>query len=258
MKKTIAMVFMVLVLTTGSAYWVFSPAQASDRLPQAVYQTPTPDASGRIMYIVKEGETCLSISLLTKVPLGEIQALNNLDANCSIFSGQQLLLAVVTATPILPTSEVTPTPSGPTPTPFRGNGQICIVLFNDVDGNASKADTEEIIPDGNISISDRTGAVSLTGKTLAGVDPVCFIDIPEGDYNISVAVPADYNPTTALNYPLTLKAGDLATIDFGAQSKGAGGGEVDGGSPLLGVLGIALLLVGIVLGVYILRSRRMH
>jgi hypothetical protein len=258
MKMTIAMVLLILVLTTGSTYWLFSPAQASDGLPQAVYQTPTADVDGRIMYIVKEGETCLSISLLTKVELNTIQALNNLDANCSIFSGQQLLLGVVTATPILPTSEVTPTPSGPTPTPFRGNGQICIVLFNDVDGNASKADTEEIIPDGNISISDRTGAVSLTGKTLAGEDPVCFIDIPEGDYNISVAVPADYNPTTALNYPLTLKAGDLATIDFGAQSKGSGGTNEDGGSPLLGILGVALLLVGLGLGVYIWRSGRLR
>ena len=85
---------------------------------------------------------------------------------------------------------------------------------------AVKGDTEAIIPDGNISISDRTGAVSLTGKTLAGEDPVCFIDIPEGDYNISIAVPADYNPTTELNYPLTLKAGDMATIGFGAQLKG--------------------------------------
>jgi hypothetical protein len=257
MRKTIAMVLLILVVVVGSLYWLLSPAQASDRHPQAVYQTPTPDTDGRIMYVVKEGETCLSISLLNKVSLNDIQALNNLDANCSIFSGQQLLLAVITATPILPTSEVTATPSGPTPTPFRGNGQICIVLFNDVDGNASKADDEVIIPDGNISISDRTGAVSLTGKTLSGEDPVCFIDIPEGDYNISVAVPADYNPTTALNYPLSLKAGDLATIDFGAQSKET---NIPGGSPKtwLGILGVTLLLIGIGLGVYVWRSRRMR
>jgi hypothetical protein len=257
MRKMIAMVLLILVMTVGSSYWLLSPAQASDRQPQAVYQTPTPGTDGRIMYIVKEGENCLSIALLNKVSLNDIQALNNLDANCSIFSGQQLLLAVVTATPILPTSETTATPSGPTPTPFRGNGQICIVLFNDVDGNASKADDEVIIPDGNISISDRTGAVSLTGKTLAGEDPVCFIDIPEGDYNISIAVPADYNPTTALNYPLSLKAGDLATIDFGAQSKET---NIPGGSSKtwLGILGVALLLIGIGLGVYVWRSRRIR
>jgi hypothetical protein len=255
MRKAYVML-LLLLLVVSATYFEASPAHASNRLPQAVYQTPTPDDTGRIMYTVKEGETCLSISLLTKTSLDSIRALNNLDINCSIFSGQQLLLAVVTATPIIATSDFTATPSGPTPTPFRGNGQICIALFDDTDGNARKSDTELLIADGNISISDRVGSVSLTGKTVAGETPVCFIDIPEGDYNISVAVPESYNPTTALNYPLSLKAGDLATIDFGAQSKEAAE-IINGPSSWLGIIGIILVLVGIGLGVYIWRSRKL-
>ncbi len=258
MKKTIVLILLIMVMAGGSLYFVISPAYASDLHPQASYQTPTPDADGRIVYIVKEGDTCLSISLLTRVSLDSIRALNNLDANCSIFIGQQLLIAVVTATPELPTSEVTMTPSGPTSTPFRGNGQICIVLFNDADGNGVKSDAEVFIPDGNVSISDRVGAVSLTGKTSAGPDPVCFIDIPEGDYNISVAVPENYNPTTALNYPLSIKAGDVATIDFGAQSGESGSPNGPKTSPLLGIIGIVLLLTGIGLGVYIWRSGQLR
>ncbi len=253
MKKSIAILLLVFLLTVGNAYLLAVTAQASNGFPQAQYQTPTPDANGRIVYIVEENDTCTRISLLTKVSVATIQALNNLDANCSIFAGQQLLLAVVTATPQQPTSEYTATPSGPTPTPFHGNGQICIVLFNDADGNGRKGDTEAIIPDGNISISDRTGAVSLTGKTLAGTDPVCFIDIPEGDYNISIAVPSDYNPTTNLNYPLTLKAGDMATLGFGAQSKNTET-PTTSTSVLLGVIGVVLVLGGIGIGIYIWRS----
>jgi LysM repeat protein len=253
MKKSIAVIFLVFVLVVCSAYLLSGTAQASNGFPQAQYQTPTPDANGRIVYIVEANDTCIRISLLTKVSVATIQALNNLDANCSIFSGQQLLLAVVTATPMLPTSEFTETPAGPTPTPFHGNGQICIVLFDDADGNGRKGDAEAIIPDGNISISDRTGAVSLTGKTLAGTDPVCFIDIPEGDYNISIAVPAGYNPTTSLNYPLTLKAGDMATVGFGAQSKNTETTPPTT-SILLGVIGIILVLGGIGIGIYIWRS----
>jgi LysM repeat protein len=256
MKKSIAIMFLVLVLVVSSAYLLSGTAQASNGFPQAQYQTPTPDANGRIVYTVEAGDTCLRISLLTKVSLDSIRALNNLDANCSIFSGQQLLLAVVTASPMLPTSEFTATPSGPTPTPFHGNGQICIVLFNDADGNGSKGAAEEIIPDGNISISDRIGSVSKTGKTLAGEDPVCFIDIPEGDYNISIAVPADYNPTTNLNYPLTLKAGDMATLGFGAQLKGSS--PEPSGGVLLGVVGGVLVLIGIGMGVYIWRSGKLR
>ncbi len=258
MKKTLVMILLILVMAGSSMYFIFTTAYASDVHPQASFQTPTPDADGRIVYIVKAGESCLSISLLTGVSLDSIRALNNLDANCPIFSGQQLLLMVVTATPELPTSEVTTTPSGPTATPFRGNGQICIVLFDDVDGNGVKSDTEAFIPDGNVSISDRVGAVSLTGKTSAGPDPVCFIDIPEGDYNISVAVPESFNATTALNYPLSLKAGDVATIDFGAQSSESSTTIGPRRSPLLGIIGIVLLLTGIGLGVYIWRSGRLR
>ena len=258
MKKSLVMIFLILVMVGSSVYFFSTTASASDVNPQASYQTPTPDVDGRIIYIVKAGESCLSISLLTGVSLDSIRALNNLDANCSIFSGQQLLLMVVTATPELPTSEVTITPSGPTATPFRGNGQICIVLFDDVDGNGVKSDEEAFIADGTVSISDRVGAVSLTGKTSAGPDPVCFIDIPEGDYNISVAVPESYNPTTALNYPLTLKAGDVATIDFGAQSNETATRNGSTRSPLLGILGFVLLLTGIGLGVYIWRSGRLR
>ncbi len=258
MKKTIVMMLLILVMAGSSLYFIFTTAYANDVRPQASYQTPTPDADGRIVYIVKAGDTCLSISLLTRVSLDSIRALNNLDVNCSIFSGQQLLLAVVTSTPEMPTSEVTTTPSGPTATPFRGNGQICIVLFNDADGNGVKSDAEAFIPDGNVSISDRVGAVSLTGKTSAGPDPICFIDIPEGDYNISVAVPETYNPTTALNYPLSLKAGDVATIDFGAQSGEATSPNGPKTSPLLGIIGIVLLLTGIGLGVYVWRSGQLR
>lgn len=258
MKKTIAMLLLIVVMAGSSLYFVFTTAYANDVLPQASYQTPTPDANGRIMYIVKAGENCVSISTMTGVSIDSIKALNDLDANCSIFSGQQLLLAVVTATPELSTSEVAETPSGPTLTPFRGNGQICIVLFNDSDGNGIKSDEEAYIPDGNVSISDRTGAVSLTGVTSAGPEPACFIDIPEGDYNISVAVPEKYNPTTALNYPLSLKAGDVATIDFGAQSGGTKPTVGEEKSLLWGIIGIVLLLTGIGLGLYVWRSGKLR
>ncbi|MBN2677365.1 MAG: LysM peptidoglycan-binding domain-containing protein [Anaerolineaceae bacterium] len=258
MKKPLVMLLIILVLVASTVYFASVPAQASNRFPQAVYQTPTPDETGRIMYTVKEGETCLSISLLTKTSLENIRALNNLDINCSIFSGQQLLLMVVIETPIVATIDITDTPSGPTPTPFRGNGQICIVLFDDVDGNGRKSDTETLIADGSISISDRVGSVSLTGKSAAGEDPVCFIDIPEGDYNISIAVPEAYNPTTALNYPLSLKAGDMATIDFGAQSKESSEKIRGGSSSWLGIVGIILVLIGIGMGVYLWRSNRIR
>ena len=40
----------------------------------------------------------------------------------------------------------------------------------------------------------------------------------EGDYNVSVAIPEGYNPTTSLNAPITLVAGDITYLNFGAQA----------------------------------------
>ena len=49
MKKSIAIMFLVLVLVVSSAYLLSGTAQASNGFPQAQYQTPTPDANGRIV-----------------------------------------------------------------------------------------------------------------------------------------------------------------------------------------------------------------
>jgi hypothetical protein len=62
-----------------------------------------------------------------------------------------------------------------------------------------------------------------------------------------------------LNYTLTVKAGDRASIDFGAQSKAVTASEsadaqAGGRSSVLGIFGILLLLGGAGLGYYAYRS----
>jgi hypothetical protein len=226
-----------------------------------VYQTPTAGADGRIIYIVKAGDTCLRISLLDNVSLDQIRKLNNLKADCVVYPGMQLLIGLAGPAETSPTPgpSPTPTPLLPTPTPFNGTGEVCVVLFNDTNGDAVKQDTESVLTDGAISITDRTGKYSQTARTAAGVDNVCFKDVPEGDYNVSVAVPNGYNPTTVMNYALTVKAGDQAILDFGAQisSKAAPLPVTEGGrSPVLGLVGGILLLGGVGLGIYVWRSRK--
>ncbi len=248
--------FIGLLLLTGlsillmAAVW---PSSSAQPLTQVSYATPTALPDGRILYIVQPQDTCIRISLLTGISIDELRLLNGLDANCTLREGQSLLLGTVapTPTPFGPTA--TPTPILPSPTPFQGNGRICVFLFNDVNGNALVEDGEEGIAGGAISITDRVGKISREGTSQGGTDPVCFNDLPEGDYNISVAVPEGYNPTTRMNYALTLRAGDTTTLDFGAQlSARAQPGEVaeTPRSPLLAILGVILLLFGIGLGVY--------
>jgi len=115
-----------------------------------------------------------------------------------------------------------------------------------------------------VSINDRVGKVSLTGTTVSGnpdeVDPLCFENIPEGSYNITVAIPDGFNATTITNYPLEVKAGEQATIDFGAQVSTAAPGQdaaaPAGRSPILGIVGIVVLAAGIGLWIVMWRQRK--
>jgi hypothetical protein len=74
-----------------------------------------------------------------------------------------------------------------------------------------------------------------------------------------MAVPDEYNPTMLLSYNLSVKAGDRASVDFGAQLKTITVNEptaTQGAdrSSILGIFGFLLLLGGAGLGYYAYRS----
>jgi len=227
------------------------------RQDQIYLYTPTALADGRILYVVQADDTCTSITLKMGITEDQLRLNNNItDLDCLLQIGRQLLITTVTPAPA---ATNTPTPTGPTPTPFYGLGQICVLLFNDLNGNGQAETTETSIAGGAISITDRSGQTSVTGTTDASGSAVCFDKLPEGNYNVSVAIPEGYNPTTNLNYPITVKAGDSIYLDFGAQpGSGAASPLVIGGtrSPLLGIFGGILILAGVGLGFYFLRSRK--
>jgi len=242
------------LLMLGLLFILVSPVLAGPSA-QIVYETPTARPDGRIIYKVQPGDSCLRIELLTGVKIATLRSLNRLDDACTIQENQELLLAVITPEAPLTTSPaITSTPLLPTPTVQRGTGEICVVLFADVNGNASRDDGEAPILGGAVSVTDPSGSVSKTGLTTDTDTSLCFNDLPEGDYNISMAVPSGYNPTTTTNYPLKLVAGNRSIIDFGAQisikqppPQTAGGG---GRSPLLLVAGALLILGGVALAIY--------
>lgn len=250
-----ALVLALAVFLFGTFLFAASPQTAYS---QAFYYTPTPGVDGRILYTVRENDTCISIALKNGISEQQLREFNNLQADdcMAIRPGQQLLIGVRQENTPTPTSAVPLTPS---PTPIKGNGTICIFLFNDTNGNALAETGELPLANGQVSITDQLSRVNLTGATLDTGDPVCFENVPEGDYNLSVAIPEGYNPTTAMSYKLALNAGDSATVDFGAQPSSrlittTGGG--DRPSILLAVLGIFFIAVGAVLWFYVRRMAR--
>lgn len=234
------------------------PASSTTGHSQAFYYTPTPGSDGRILYTVKENDTCISIALKNGISEQQLRELNNLQADdcMRIIPGQQLLIGVKQENTPIPTSAVPVTPS---PTPVKGYGAICILLFNDTNGNSLAETNEPPLAGGQISINDQLSKVNLTGATLDTGAPLCFENIPEGDYNISVAIPEGYNPTTTMNYTLALGAGDSSTVDFGAQPGSRvlpTIGDDSRPSPLLAVLGLFFIATGVGLWFYLRRMLR--
>jgi hypothetical protein len=196
-----------------------------------------------------------------------------IDENCTLIVGNELMLGVGGPAAQSPTPGPSPTPEPPTvtPTPPAGTTEICILLYDDLNGDALRQETEFGIAGGAVSVSNTAGTFSETKTTVSEIDPdllepvyTCFTDVPAGEYNISLAVPPSYNPTVALTYSFAIKAGDVAYVPFGAQSQTESGGEPAAGggggdnspSPIFGILGGLLLLGGIGLGWYAFQQRK--
>jgi LysM repeat protein len=261
-KRTLLLLFFVLTGVTLTGLAGGAPqrlAQAAPHVQVPIY-TPTPGPDGKIIWIVKSNDTLLSISLISGVPVDTLRQLNNLTGD-TIIVGQQLILGLAGPALVTPTlgPSPTPTPILPTPSPKPGSGALCIILFNDANGDSLRQESEPSIAGGAISINNRAGSVSMTADSDSGTEHQCFKELPEGEYTISVAVPTGYNATTNSTFTLPLKAGDETYIDFGAQPNSQKLAEepvlpAEGSkSPLLGIIGGLFLLAGAVVAIFAVR-----
>jgi hypothetical protein len=242
-----------------------------------VFPTPTPGPDGKIIYIAQENDTVWRIAAISGLTVDEFRKLNPQLVNDIIIPGQSYLIGYAGPVAGAPTAGPLPTQAAVTPssTPSPGWGILCVLLYNDLNGDSMRQETEPSISGGEISISNRLGTVSLTAETPSGglaatiQNPTpqergytCFDQLLQGEYLISVAAPQGYNRTTELNQTLRLEAGQTTEIAFGAQANSETEAqtaiipETPGKSPILGILGGLLLLVGIGLAIYAALLRR--
>ena len=276
MKRLIVLAVCLLALVIFT-YSLTNQALAAPQAQLTVFPTPTPGPDGRIIYIVQPEDTLWRISAITGVQIETIRDLNNLGTNDAIRPGDKLLIGYAGPSINAPTAGPIPTQAAltPSPTPPPGWGILCVLLYNDINGDSMRQEAEPSIPGGEISVSNRLGTVSLTGETPSGgiatniANPTpqergytCFDQILQGEYLISVAAPEGYNRTTTLNTTLNLEAGQTTQIAFGAQANSeleaqtAIIPESPRKSPLIGIVGGALLLGGAGLGIYAALLRR--
>lgn len=262
--------FLILfVLISMILFGVWLPANASPGSQQTI-PTPTAGVDGRIIYVVQPGDNCFRVANINLITVDQLRQLNSrLDENCTLVVGQELLIGIIS--PATETPETAPTPGEPTPTPtpLSGTTEVCVLVFDDINGNAMHEATEPAVAGGAVSLTELNGKYSGSQDTVIPADPaayqgICFTNIPEGNYNITVAIPDNFNPTTELTYSLVVNAGDIALVPFGVQSRdvvmdpsaaeeSSGGG---GSSTFLGIFGALLLLSGGALGYYAWRSSK--
>jgi hypothetical protein len=249
---TVVLIVFLLVLMRAA----FS-AQASPSPQVLQYSTPTPGSDGRIIYIVQAGDSCLRISLLTGVSVDQIRSLNRLNENCDLREGLELLIGFGGPSAGSPTPGPSPTPTEVLPTPTLiagGKAQICVLLYEDLNGDGKRQLTEPPIAGGEVSVTNLGGGYSQTLTTLpanADVDfqGICFTDTPPGEYTVSVGIPDGYNPTTALSYDLKsakkLEAGSTVYLPFGAQPGSAPvvNPAAESRSPSIAIVGALMLVV---------------
>lgn len=219
------------------------------------FDTPTPNAAGDIVYIVQEGDSPWRIAAIAGMTVEELMALNGFESGDFISPGMELVLGSVAST-ATPAATATPTLA---PEEMTGTGEICVLLFLDENGNARLDEGETALPDGQVSVADRQG--SLAGELTTGEEPEghCLTDLEGGDYNVSAAVPPNYNPTTTMNIPVRLEPGDIKFVQFGGQPSGAIASvprPEGSGTTLLGVIGLAMLGGAGLLGYLAFRSGR--
>lgn len=270
MKKILVLGMILCVLVAGLLAGMQTTTRAAGLEQLTSFATPTPGSDGRIIYIVQAGESVWLISALSGVPIETIRELNGLGADDMVYEGDELLLGYAGPVGVTPTTGPTPTTGAqlPTATPSPGWGILCILLYEDLNGDAIRQESEVSIPGGAVSVGNRRGTVALSAETPSGgisdlavptpqdLGYVCFEELPEGEYTASAAHPEGYNATTELNKAIRLAAGQTTLVAFGIQPNAEAAAEpsilpqTPGRSPLLGILGGVVLLFGLGMGIY--------
>ena len=236
-----------------------NPPPATNPPPAATaFKTPTPDADGNIIYVVQNGDTLYRIAGITGVSVDQIRTLNGLTSDI-LSIGQRLIIvksaaAAATATTAPPatataggnataavteaavtatgaaTGAASGTPQAPGGTPAAqvtasatpGTGTVCALLWIDKNGDGIRDATEALLPGGQIAVVEIATGKPVQAYTTDGIsEPHCFKGLPAGQYTVSFAAPAGYNPTTVTSTPLDVEIGVTKALEFGAQPSAA-------------------------------------
>ncbi|MDY0018532.1 MAG: LysM peptidoglycan-binding domain-containing protein [Anaerolineae bacterium] len=204
-----------------------SAAPAVPEVPATPRATSTPRPDGATVHVVASGDTLFGIALEYNVDVDELRRLNagTLGENDMLSIGQELVIsgaAINIPTPTPDPAEAQPitTPGAITATVApaavqTGKGSLCVVAYNDRDGNmARSADSEELLPNVVLSLVG-SGGPAGTYTTDGISEPYCFQGLEPGNYVVRQTAPAGYSPSGAAEWGVLLGAGQTYSLAVG-------------------------------------------
>lgn len=232
-----------------------SPVQAAPAMQADDFVTPTPGMDGQIVYTVQSGDTLYGIALAAGLSLEELLELNNMTEDDVLVVGATLFLGTG------PTPDPASLPGFAaliTPTPISNSALVCAQLFLDVNGDSLRQDDEILMADGQMTVSEQSGAYFQQGTTTYSLDALCF-SVPPGSYDVSMTLPENYYRTTDLEASIDLAAGDTVYFGFGMSPNKADertdDGDQGGVDPIL-IIGGVLLVIGAAGGIFVALTNR--
>lgn len=148
----------------------------------------------------------------------------------------------------------------------QNSGAICVMLYDDLNGNGVHDPGETHVLGGNFALADMSTGDVLDEHTSteSESEAFCFSSLTSGNYRITAESPEGFTPTTRTYWDLTLAAGTTANLEFGSQLTGKSD-QIDEVSntasalrpAILGTAGVVLLLAAVgVAGYLVLIKRR--
>ena len=221
-RDTVLQVGQVLNVGGTSAPTTQATAGATE-IPKPSPTPGAPTSGGPVTYTVKSGDTLSSIAAQFNLSLDQLLTYNSITKGTPLLVGQTLIVGApaVTPTPSLkPTQAATlaPTPTASASTSVSTPLGLCLLAFDDVNGNGTRDSGEGLAAGVKFDVKSADGQ-SVAAYTSDGVkEPDCLTNLPDGRYSIEVTPPAGQSATTDTRWSLSLLSGTAVNIAFGSQS----------------------------------------
>lgn len=134
----------------------------------------------------------------------------------------------------------------------QNTGKICVLAFEDQNGNSVRDDDEPLLANVGFTLADASG-VKGSYKTDGNSEPYCFSSLAPAQYTVQARGGTGMEATTPGQWAVSLSANATFTAEYGASKGGAAAQTSDGTKPAASSNGmttlgrIALGLVGLVI-----------